>query len=181
VTLLGQGVGLGDPQRAPQPRPFCDSVVLSPATRGAQDYPPVQLRGLYVAQPVGLAAGEEEEVSLRERHEKGCAPPRLPQGSSRRPGTSEVSGAARPSRVQPAPSPEAPAPPRSSNTAPTLQPQSTFQAGKSPRSPSREVTEEHKGRAGAALRRATAPTRRPAGTVLASGPHSPPQTGCSPV
>jgi len=27
VTLLGQGVGLGDPQRAPQPRTFCDSVI----------------------------------------------------------------------------------------------------------------------------------------------------------
>jgi len=27
VTLLGQGVGLGDPQRS-QPLPFCDSVIL---------------------------------------------------------------------------------------------------------------------------------------------------------
>lgn len=30
----------------------------------SRGYLPVQLRGLYVAQPMGFAAGEEEEVSL---------------------------------------------------------------------------------------------------------------------
>jgi len=28
VTLLGQGVGLGDPQRSLPTPPFCDSVIL---------------------------------------------------------------------------------------------------------------------------------------------------------
>lgn len=40
----------------------------SPATGGSGGDLPVQLCSLYVAQPMGFAAGEEEEVSLRERH-----------------------------------------------------------------------------------------------------------------
>lgn len=36
----------------------------SPAPKERGSYLPIQLRGLYVAQPMGFTAGEEEEVSL---------------------------------------------------------------------------------------------------------------------
>ena len=94
--MLPSSSSLAAPDPTPTPRP------PPPPERG-RGYLPVQLRRLYVAQPVGLAAGEEEEVSLpggdmaRVVLTPGL-PYAFPQGSSspRMPGAGGVSGATRP-------------------------------------------------------------------------------------